>query len=135
MTDEQRKALTLYLGECWHEAEKRYVNLGGMNTEVPMWICKHCGDGSTSSDISWAKHRTFTTDADMMALYRRIEKDGKWDDFVKHTNAKWGENAALYMVVEEAIADYIAWLFCLNGKNYEDLCKMVAEFYGLEGEK
>ena len=77
MTDEQRKALTLYLGECWHEAEKRYVNLGGMNTEVPMWICKHCGDGSTSSDISWAKHRTFTTDADMMALFRKMVDNEK----------------------------------------------------------
>jgi hypothetical protein len=115
------------LKEQWHEL---FLNM-------PKVKCS-CGKEffALSLDaLNEHRTRTYDTEADMMELYRRIEKDGKWDDFVKHTNAKWGENAALYMVVEEAIADYIAWLFCLNGKNYEDLCKVVAEFYGLEGEK
>ena len=118
------------LGERWHEWIKR--------PEVGLQAKCSCGmlydvTSYNRADILYIhRNRTFTNRNDMMDLYERIEKDGKWDDFVKHTNAKWGENAALYMVVEEAIADYIAWLFCLDGKDYEPRCKMVAEFYGWE---
>ena len=54
MTEEQRKALTEYLGECW-DADKRP---GG---DLP--------------------NRTFTTDADMMALFRKMVDKGEYDSF------------------------------------------------------
>jgi len=104
------------LRECWHD---------GTSILMAGYHCKKC-------DKIFSCNRTYSTEADTMELYRQIEKDGKWDDFVKHTSAKWGENVVLYMVVEEAIADYIAWLFCLDGKGYEDRCKIVSEFYGWE---
>ena len=76
------------------------------------------------------KNHTFDNRNDLMDLYQKIYEDGKWDDFFwdfafkrKPENYGLGE------------AETSVWLFCLNGKNYEDLCKMVAEFYGLEGEK
>jgi hypothetical protein len=50
MTDEQRKRLTGYLGECW-DADKR---LGG---DLP--------------------NRTFDTDVDMMALFRKMVDNEK----------------------------------------------------------
>ena len=50
MTEEQRKALTEYLGECW-DADKR---LGG---DLP--------------------NRTFDTDVDMMALFRKMVDNEK----------------------------------------------------------
>ena len=123
------------LKECWHEFVVAFPPVEPEQIPVRGHKCKHCGKYWPTKIRDGHGSRTFDTDADMMALYRHIEKDGKWDDFVKHTSAKWVENVVLYMVVEEAIADYIAWLFCLDGKGYEERCKMVAEFYGWMEEK
>ena len=76
------------------------------------------------------KNHTFDNRNDLMDLYQKIYEDGKWDDFFwdfafkrKPENYGLGE------------AETSVWLFCLNGKDYEPRCKMVAAFYGLEGEK
>ena len=81
MTDEQRKALTLYLDECWHEP-----------SGDDYMVCRHCGitfqgswrdDGGFRHMEAIVEQRTFCVDADMMALFRKIFNDEKWDsDFV-----------------------------------------------------
>ena len=71
------------------------------------------------------KDRTFTTEADMMKLYRQIEKDGKWDVFF------WNSASSCKPKRHGlGASETTAWLFCLNGKDYEEKCRMVAEFYG-----
>ena len=75
MNDERRKVLTKYLGLCWHEG-RMPINCG--------YRCVKCGD-------TYVVNRTFDTDADMMALFRKMvdrsdalkimEKDDAWFSF------------------------------------------------------
>ena len=97
------------LGECYHEGSS-LLNSG--------YHCRKC-------DKAFSVNRTFNNRNDLMDLYQKIYEDGKWDDFFwdfafkrKPENYGLGE------------AETSVWLFCLNGEDYEERCKMVAEFYG-----
>ncbi len=98
------------LGECWNI----YVNF---NDEG---MCQKCGDPAEKH----AGNRTFDNRNDMMDLYQQVYEDGKWDDF--SGGARWKHT----MFSVEDFVEMSAWLFCLDGKGYEDRCKMVAQFYG-----
>ena len=123
MTDEQRKALTEYLGERWHEWIKC--------PEVGLQAKCSCGmlydvTSYNRADILYIhRNRTFDNRNDLMDLYVKIYEDGKWDEFfwfsASHCKPK-----------REGLgcSETTAWLFCLNGKDYEEKCRMVAEFYG-----
>ena len=114
------------LKEQWHEL---FLNM-------PKVKCS-CGKEffALSLDaLNEHRTRTFTTEADMMALYRQIEKNGKW---VSYGFERW-----IYQryYAPDALAGYMSgttftkWLFCLDGKDYEDRCKKAAEFYGWREE-
>jgi hypothetical protein len=76
MTDEQRKALTLYLGEPW--------------------------------TLSY-NMRSFTTDADMMALFRKTVDNGKW---FSCENSFWDYAFFVWRADRDNDQrDYSAWLF------------------------
>jgi hypothetical protein len=119
MTDEQKKLLTEYLGECWHSSSLIIHN----DTSGQ---CKKCG---TMLYIIGGANRTFTTRNDLMDLYQKAYEDGKWDEFfwfsASHCKPK-----------REGLgcSETTAWLFCLDGKDYEKRCKMVSEFYGYTEE-
>ena len=76
------------------------------------------------------KNRTFDNRNDLLDLYEAIYRGGKWDEFfwfsASHCKPK-----------REGLgcSETTAWLFCLDQKDYEYRCKMVAEFYGWEEEK
>lgn len=74
LNDEIRKVLTKYLGLCWHEG-RMPINCG--------YRCVKCGD-------TYVANRTFDTDADMMALFRKIVDSlnfGAFQNFAyKHFN-------------------------------------------------
>ena len=107
------------LGECWHSSSLTIHN----DTSGQ---CKKCG---TMLYIIGGANRTFDNRNDLMDLYAKIEKDGKWSEYD-------GEDYAVLRWIDcetarhEKDSDYDAWLFCLNGKDYENRCKMVADFYG-----
>lgn len=63
--------------------------------------------------------RTFDNRNDLLDLYEAIYRDGKWFQFRKY----------VYSVVTEDGFMFDVWLFCLDGKGYEERCKMIAEFY------
>ena len=111
------------LGGCWHE----------LTGDQPGCTCKKCGAGFSAIHYSdWNPKgfvRTFTTRNDLMDLYQQVYEDGKWDDFFwdfafkrKPENYGLGE------------AETSVWLFCLNGEDYAERCKMVAEFYGWKAD-
>lgn len=102
------------LGECWHSSSLIIHN----DTSGQ---CKKCG---TMLYIIGGANRTFTTRNDLMDLYQKAYEDGKWDDF--SGGARWKHT----MFSVEDFVEMSAWLFCLDGKGYEDRCKMVAQFYG-----
>ncbi len=98
LTEHHRKALTEYLGECWHEAF--WHDIRGI-------ACVKCDKGLNGI---FDLHKTFTTPADLHAVYSRMVEKGEWDDF---------NDIAIETLVR--LSDHLfttselnAWLFCLN---------------------
>lgn len=125
LTEAQCKRLTLFLGECWHEDQSSIYHP----------CCCSCGKEYGEdiyrcfTDHLELSNRTFTTQADMMDLYKKLHEVGKWGEFISDTYFKW-EGGQMLLPAE---GDFIAWLFCLSGEGYEERCGMVDEF--LEGGK
>ena len=96
LNDERRKVLTKYLGLCWHEG-RMPINCG--------YRCVKCGD-------TYVVNRTFRTDADMMALFRKIKDSKKFSSF-------W-----YFAVDKDRDAVELDWLFY----DPERFCNLVAEW-------
>jgi hypothetical protein len=96
MDESKRKTLTKYLGLCWHEG-RMPINCG--------YRCVKCGD-------TYVTNRTFDTDPDMMALFRKMKDSKKFSSF-------WH-----FAVGKDRDAVELAWLF------YEPelFCFLVAEW-------
>ena len=85
LNDERRKALTEYLGECWHET------FGELQKDTMFFTCQKCSKVFQFADTELGIQRTFDKDADMMALFRKMvdrsdalkimEKDDAWFSF------------------------------------------------------
>ena len=95
ITDEMRKMLTEFLGECWRTRETWY------DCDKAM----HC------------HRRTFTSDSDMLAVFRKIRDDGKWGRF-------W-DWAYIRFVFNDDMGDNASWLFL---DNPERACVLAAMF-------
>jgi hypothetical protein len=73
MPEEAKRFLTEeVLGECWHQESMCY----------PKGKCAICG-------CSIFNRRTFTTDQDMVDLFRGLVKMGKWVEFVTFVVGSW----------------------------------------------
>jgi hypothetical protein len=73
--------------------------------------------------------RTFTNRSDLMDLFEMIWRLNKWTYFIDSAMRYWP------VLKHKHNRDYfMAWLFCLDGKGYEERCKMIAEFYGRKNE-
>jgi hypothetical protein len=75
------------------------------------------------------KNRTFDNRNDLLDLYEAIHRDGKWDELEEFALTEFQVDNPDAIASEHILSEYIAWLFCLNGKDYKDRCKMIAEFY------
>ena len=124
MTDEQRKALTKYLGECWHEFVVAFPPVEPEQIPVRGHKCKHCGKYWPTKIRDGHGSRTFDNRNDMMDLYQKVYEDGKWGSFSIFSLRKFKFSR------EDVYLN--AWRFCLDGKGYEERCKLVAKFYGWE---
>ena len=97
ITDAIKKLLTVeVLGECYHEG-RMPINCG--------YRCIKCGD-------TYVVNRSFKTDADMMALFRKIKDNKKFSAF-------WN-----FAVSKERDAVELDWLFY----DAERFCCLVAEW-------
>jgi hypothetical protein len=113
LTKEQKKALTEFLGECWHEY--------GIDSEGYESSCIKCHTWRCQQE-----RRAFTSESDMMALYRRLHEVKKWKEFYL-----WAVKKSTYEIYEGfELYDYemSAYLFCLSRTGYEEWCGMCAEF-------
>jgi len=123
MTDEWRKKLTEFLGECWHEWEL----IGSGNHK-----CKYCG--YISFRDFFPSNRTFTTDKDMLAVFRKIRDKGKWAIFYSRTMQIWYSEEE--QDLESNLEDYgyeacfSRWLFL---DNPEQACCLAAMFLEEQG--
>ena len=107
MNDERRKVLTKYLGLCWHEG-RMPINCG--------YRCVMCGD-------TYVANRTFDTDADMMALFRKLTDKDVFNSFYS-----WVMWKHTYWSIKN-YEEMIKFLFY----DPERFCNLVAEW--LEGKK
>ena len=95
MTDADRKTLTEYLGECWHEIDET----------GNVYFCKHCRQTRVGILIGSGRctdNRSFTTPADIYAVYSKMVERGEWDSFRLRA-----------IFVYDGESSFEAWLFCL----------------------
>ena len=107
MTDDDRKMLTEYLGECWH---------------------KHIVDSDSPIDCSCGSpgihdNRTFTTWGDLGALVCKMVERGDWGIFANHV-AKEEWNAYEYSNPEWLRCDFTSWLITDPART----CNLIAEW-------
>ena len=104
------------LKECYHEGSS-LLNAG--------YHCHKC-------DKAFSVNRTFDNRSDLMDLYAKVYKDGKWESFEEYQFNYWDD---LFPFQKEHKVGFVPWLFCLKGECYTLGCKAVAEFYGWEEQR
>ena len=116
MNDEWRKKLTeKLLGECWHIKKEPRTMAG--------YICEKCEDF-----IKWGSgydvngNRIFTSDADMLAVFRKIEGNGLWDFYMLFADKVYRES--------KSYVGLTAWLFLDNPERACCLAAMWLEEQG-----
>jgi len=107
LTEEKRKALTEFLGECWHDPIRRTFFEDGCYNEY--YECTKCGVGAEgfSYTITTTLNRTFTTGNDMVALKEKLLETGKWHSFLISCINEWEEKNK-YIDLE--ILEFTEWL-------------------------
>lgn len=78
LTEDDRKVLTEYIGECWHEWIGGWV-LGGPVVTSNNERCRHCGIPRFGIGIE-TSNRTFTTAEDLRVLVEAANRKGHWDE-------------------------------------------------------
>lgn len=126
MEDKDRKFMTEWLGECWHEPESYIYDYEGgewaYDTLEPLYKmrCKKC-----KKDITEGYNRTFTTPDDMMAVKERLvetNSDHRFTVFLEIQFDSWLE--------EDEDRDCYFWDWLINPPRF---CQLAAYFLK-EGE-
>ena len=103
LTDD-RKMLTEYMGECWHEPGR----IGRFTR-----ICRKCGKKGVSN-----RHRTFTIWRDLGDLKEVIVEKGEWKEFLHSAFNSSLDDEPMSMFSDEDMdgesrfydEDFISWL-------------------------
>ena len=83
LSEESKKRLTEYLGECWHEFIDDAYDHIRCYSEFTGEYCKKCGKRFLRNNYNlWAKQRTFTTGNDMLDLLAKLHENGKLSSFL-----------------------------------------------------
>lgn len=103
LTDDDRKMLTEYIGECWPEYGVDADGYEAPCNKCWKWIDEH-------------NNRTFTTLADLHAVYSRMVELEEWHQFMNYAHNQCPLEADLDLPINNGsdMADFTAWLFCLN---------------------
>jgi hypothetical protein len=108
-SDEQRKMLSEFIGECYHETRLTLTPFGNRR------ICDKCD----SHFDTYLTNRTFTTWADIEPVKKALEEKGMMEEF-----ESW--------LFERRQSDQMGkWLFGKDDEGYR-FCGLVAEF--MEGK-
>lgn len=83
LTDYDRRLLTEFLGECWHESrDGRAVGKIKLSGGISIQTCYKCKAVMSDSYHVVNENRTFDTDADMVALFRKMVDEEELDNFL-----------------------------------------------------
>lgn len=117
MTDEDRKLLTLFLGECWHELSE-FVHVGDDFQDNISDIFGHCLKCDKVFERG-QENRTFTSPDDQHAVMEAIDRSGKRNLFLgfafnsqeacdTNVSCTYDADAPMERFYNE---DFIFWLF------------------------
>jgi len=130
LTDHQKRVLTELFGECFHEWE--WIPGNGLH-------CKNCpidiygGNPTYTQVMPVPTNRSFTTDADMLAVYRALFKKGMWEEFCNYMMDLYVMDHNLDSIEDSIL--FTAWLFSLsNPSEIEEMMVRVCEFIEWKGE-
>ena len=105
MTENQRKFLTEYLGECWHEV-CRCEKCGYANVENSPRFCFCVPPVKTTPRVNCMRvNRTFTDLKDKQDLLEKVIEKGEWMEFFYYL---WAT-----LSVETFGSSFFAWLIQL----------------------
>lgn len=108
LTDETRRKLTEFLGECWHEATRQERDNFLLHGKEFL-TCAKCGYEGVGFP-----YRPFTTPADLFAVYGKLVETDRWKKFIAYCEGKPGS-----YVYSDDYGDIhiqsqsVTWLFCL----------------------
>ena len=118
MNEEDRKRLTEWLGECWHEAMlyQKIPHRVNFLTEV------HCKCGAKYG----TPNRTFTDPDDFFACFERLVELGKWVEFDEWAYMKW-DSLKPFNDLSRNLGEHSKWLLSKTDSGHMRLCVLVAE--------
>lgn len=123
MNTEQKKAVTKWLGECWHEkpVDRLYY---------PSCYCKLCGNYIDDWAYLERERRTFTDPADFFAVWERLGERKSLGIFFD-----WAEEQFLLCPIDvdeyenaSYETDFKRWLLSKETDGTYRLCSLVAEW-------
>lgn len=113
MNDDDKKLLTEFLGQCWHESNRTGRKPWDYST------CKSCG--ALYKDQYWDR-RTFTTWQDLGDLKGALVEKGLYADFYMHCTRMYKQTRTInWKWVDESSVS--SWLY-LPAR----FCQLVADF-------
>lgn len=113
MTDNERKALTEFLGECWHDYHIK------QNGKISRCSCGNTG--YSVIDICSKSNRDFTDAQDMVDLARRMVERGVWNKFEDYAEIPWLHDTDYPDNVDDDGIYEAGWLIC----DPERFCQLV----------
>jgi len=128
---DKRLLVEKVMGKIYHENPCG----GSIRTDGGNWRCL-CGrtfgaiHGLRCHQGVHGRNPTFTTQADLLALYSGLFRMGRWGKFTAYTSRIWNAIPEYELTQFDM---FPAWLFCLSGEGYEEKCQVVADF--VRGEK
>jgi len=120
LTEEDKKRLTPFLGECWH---KQVESKQGIFVRL---VCA-CGQELLSYEAMNShvdrRNRTYLTPSDQHAVFTKLVEVRKWDGFYKFFLKK--ANFIIPAIVGyDCVSAEVKWLFI----NPARFCKLVADY-------
>jgi hypothetical protein len=117
MNDEDRKLLTEFLSECWHEQDSGWIGDGIHPQSYEVFYCVKCKMEKHNIPIP---QRTFATPRDMVDLKDKLVEKGMFSglgSFLDRADTRWNT------LIDEHTDDFVDWLF-----NAPRFCQRVADF-------
>ena len=111
MNNDDRKLLTEFLGECWHNKTIYFTEEGIECGD----ICSKCNLRGDDYD-GQLRQRTFTTAQDMVDLARKMVEKGVWEGFMRYS-----DNMFIASMPRDTWEELFAWLIT-NPERFCQLC-------------
>jgi hypothetical protein len=122
MTEDDKKRLSEFLGECYPEWPVDSM-LHHSPFPVHGWAsCLKCG---VTSENHREGNRTFTTPQDMVDLKDKLVENGMWDEFYSNLHISFSNSRQFHQA-----EDFGSWLL-----NPERFCGLVNDFLKEEGHE